>query len=93
MDQLQPMAMTVGQEFELERMRRTIEGTTDVLELQKLAKMLLRAWQGQRAATSWAMRQGLQRPWAEARGAAQEVLAAQQKGAPSEAPGDPVVER
>jgi hypothetical protein len=86
MDQLQPMAMTVGQEFELERMRRTIEGTTDVAELQKLAKMLLQAWQGQRAATAWAMRQGMQRPWVDARTAAREVLTGQQKGAPHEAP-------
>ena len=89
---MDPMILSTTQQFELERMRRTIEGTTDVLELQKLAKMLLHAWQGQRAATGWAMRQGLQRPWADARGAAREALAAQQKGAPSEAPGTPTVE-
>lgn len=92
MSEQQPMATTVAQQFELERMRRTIEGTTDVVELQKLAKMLLQAWQSQRAATAWAMRQGLQRPWAEARGAAREVLASQQKGASDGAPGVPVVE-
>ncbi len=86
MSEQQPMATTVAQQFELERMRRTIEGTTDVVELQKLAKMLLQAWQGQRAATAWAMRQGLQRPWVEARTAAREVLTGQQKGAPHEAP-------
>jgi hypothetical protein len=90
MEEQQPMALTIGQQFEMERMRRTIETTTDVVELQKLAKMLLQAWQGQRAATAWAMRQGMKRPWVDARAAALETMANKQKGAPPEAPGFPI---
>lgn len=91
MDQ-QPMGLSVGQQFELERMRRTIDATTDVVQLQKLAKMLLEAWQSQRATTAWMMRQGLQQPWANLQGVAGERLAAKQKGAPHEAPSAPTVE-
>lgn len=87
-----PMGLTIGQRFELERMRRTIDETTDVAELQKLAKMLLQAWQSQKAATGWAMRRGLPAPWANVRELARETLAAHQKGAPCEAPGTPTVE-
>lgn len=87
-----PMDLTISQRFELERMRRTIDETSDVAELQKLAKMLLQAWQSQKAATGWMMRRGLAAPWVNARELAREALAAQQKGAPSEAPGTPTIE-
>lgn len=89
---MDPATLSIGQQFELERMRRTIDGTTDVAELQQLAKMLLTAWQGQRAAAAWLMRQGLQQPWQDAQQAAREVMAGQQKGAPCEAPPIPTVE-
>ena len=51
------MQLTIAQQFELERMTRTIDGTSDVKELRKLAKMLLQAWHSQKAATQWVMRQ------------------------------------
>ena len=63
-----PMDLTISQRFELERMRRTIDETSDVVELQKLAKMLLQAWHSQKAATGWMMRRGLATPWANVRG-------------------------
>lgn len=70
---MEPMELTTSQQFELERMNRTIDATTDVADLRKLAKMLLQAWQTQRAAATWMMRQMLPRqqnaPAAEAAGA------------------------
>ena len=54
---MEPMELTVGQQFELERMTRTIDATNDVPALRTMAKQLLQAWGCQRAATQWAMRQ------------------------------------
>jgi hypothetical protein len=54
-----PMRLTLSQSFELERMCRTIDETNDINTLRQLCKDTLRAWQMQRAATEWAMRQGL----------------------------------
>lgn len=58
---MEPLTLTTAQAFELERMSRAIDATTDVQALQGLAKQLLQAWQTQRAATAWVMRQGLRR--------------------------------
>ena len=67
------MELTTAQRFEMERMSRAIEATTDAKTLQGLCRQLLEAWQVQRAATVWAMRQTLPRqqnaPAAEATGA------------------------
>ena len=52
--------LTVSQQFEQERLTRAIESTTDPIELQTLAKQLLQAWQSQRAATDWIIRQHAQ---------------------------------
>ena len=49
------LSLTTAQQFELEKMSRDIGATTDIAALQKLAKQLLQAWQGQRAATRWVM--------------------------------------
>ena len=49
--------MTVSQCFEVERMNRAIEATADPAQLQMIAKQLLHAWQSQRAATDWVIRQ------------------------------------
>lgn len=54
---MEPMELTIGQQFEQERMSRTIDATTDVVALRSLAKQLLQAWQCQKAATQWAIRQ------------------------------------
>ncbi len=51
------ISMSMTQRFEVERMNRAIEATADPAQLQTLAKQLLHAWQSQRAATQWVMRQ------------------------------------
>lgn len=58
----EPLALTLGQKFELERMTRVIDSTGDAQSLRGLAKQLLQAWQTQRAATEWMMRQQLGSP-------------------------------
>jgi hypothetical protein len=58
----EPLALSLGQKFELERMNRAIEGTADPQALRGLAKQLLQAWHSQKAATQWVMRQQLGGP-------------------------------
>jgi hypothetical protein len=58
---MQPMELSVAQRFEIERIGRAIDATTDVATLQGIAKQLLQTWQMQRAATTWMMRQALPR--------------------------------
>ncbi|MEB3354234.1 MAG: hypothetical protein VKM34_08365 [Cyanobacteriota bacterium] len=58
----EPLALSLGQKFELERMSRAIDATVDTEALQGLAKQLLQAWHSQRAATQWIMRQQLGAP-------------------------------
>lgn len=58
----EPLALTLGQKFELERMSRAIDATTDPQVLRGLAKQLLQAWHSQKAATQWVMRQQLGAP-------------------------------
>jgi hypothetical protein len=55
----EPLALTLGQKFELERMSRAIDATVDTQALRGLAKQLLQAWHSQKAATQWVMRQHL----------------------------------
>jgi hypothetical protein len=56
MDSTTPtLSLTTAQQFELERMSRVIDSTQDLATLRNLAKQLLQAWQGQRAATRWVM--------------------------------------
>jgi len=57
----EPLSLSLGQQFELERMSRAIDETQDPQTLQRLAKQLLQAWHGQKAATQWVMRQQLER--------------------------------
>ena len=58
----EPLALTLGQQFELERLTRVIDSTADLQSLQGLAKQLLHAWHSQKAATQWVMRQQLGSP-------------------------------
>lgn len=58
----EPLALSLGQQFELERMNRAIEATSDLETLQGIAKQLLQAWHSQKAATQWVMRQQLGAP-------------------------------
>ena len=58
----EPLSLSLGQQFELERMNRAIDSTADLQTLQGLAKQLLQAWHSQKAATQWVMRQQLNGP-------------------------------
>ena len=58
----EPIALTLGQQFEIERMSRAIDDTADLQALQGIAKQLLQAWHSQKAATQWVMRQQLDAP-------------------------------
>jgi hypothetical protein len=58
----EPLALSLGQKFELERMSRMIDSTGDPQSLRGLAKQLLQAWHTQKAATEWIMRQQLGTP-------------------------------
>lgn len=59
---MEPLSLSTSQQFEIERMGRVIEGTSDVAALQSLCKQLLQAWMSQKAATAWIMRQQLSAP-------------------------------
>ena len=56
------ISLSITQQFELERMNRAIDATADPHQLQTIAKQLLQAWQSQRAATDWVIRQKMQEP-------------------------------
>jgi hypothetical protein len=58
----EPLTLSLGQKFEMERMSRAIDSTLDIQTLQGLAKQLLQAWHSQKAATQWMMRQQLDSP-------------------------------
>ena len=64
MTDLQPSAigLSMAQQFEIAKMDRVIDNTSDVEQLRKLAKMLHQAWQVQRSAATWAMRHTLPKP-------------------------------
>lgn len=57
----EPLALTLNQQFESERMCRVIDETNDIDALRGLAKQLVQAWYAQKAATAWVMRQQLGR--------------------------------
>jgi len=54
---MEPIALSLGQKFEMEKMSRDIDNTHDVQKLRDLAKHLLVAWKQQQAAAAWAFRQ------------------------------------
>ena len=54
---MDPIALTIGQMFEIEKFSREIDGAKDVEELQSIAKQLLLAWKQQQAASAWVVRQ------------------------------------
>ena len=59
---IEPLALSLGQQFELERMNRALDSTCDPEALRGIAKQLLQAWHSQKAATQWVMRQQLGAP-------------------------------
>ena len=60
---IEPLQLSVAQQFDIERLGRAIDSTTHVPDLQALCKQLLQAWQTQKAACAWVMAQGLQPRW------------------------------
>ena len=54
---MDPIALTIGQMFEVEKFSREIDGSKDVEELQSIAKNLWLAWKQQQAASAWIIRQ------------------------------------
>jgi hypothetical protein len=59
---MEPLNLTLGQQFEIERFNRAIDDCNDVEELRGIARQLLQAWQTQKAATVWMMKQNLSSP-------------------------------
>ncbi len=57
---MEPIALTLGQQFDLEQRSRDISMTTDVKELQEISKNLLMEWQKEIARSRAAAR--LQQP-------------------------------
>lgn len=57
-----PLQLTIGQQFEIERFNREIDSSENIDELRTIAKQLLQAWQTQKAATVWMMKQNLSAP-------------------------------
>ena len=53
---MDPIALTIGQMFEIEKFSREIDSSKDVDELQSIAKQLLVAWKQQQAASAWVIR-------------------------------------
>ena len=53
---MQPIALTLGQKFEIEKFSRDIDNSNDVQQLRELAKDLLVAWKQQQSAAAWIMR-------------------------------------
>ena len=54
---MDPIALTIGQMFEVEKFSREIDSSKDVEELQSIAKQLLVACKQQQAASAWVIRQ------------------------------------
>ncbi|MBM5825446.1 MAG: hypothetical protein FJ054_08825 [Cyanobacteria bacterium M_surface_10_m2_119] len=58
------IALTVSQQFEIERFSRAIDANADAEQLRSIAKQLLQAWHTQKAATNWVIQQQLSQPLA-----------------------------
>ena len=54
---MEPIALTLGQKFEIEKFSREIDNSDDLASLRSIAKELLVAWKQQQAASAWIMRQ------------------------------------
>lgn len=49
--------LSTEQRFHLEQVNRALDATSDPAQLRQVAKQLLQAWQTQKAATNWVIRQ------------------------------------
>ena len=56
---MDPLSLSVSEQFEKERFTRIIDDTYNRSDLKKVATMLLEAWITQKAATRWALQQSL----------------------------------
>ncbi|EAU74618.1 hypothetical protein [Synechococcus sp. RS9916] len=54
---MEPIALTLGQKFEIEKLSREIDSSDDLAALRSIAKDLLVAWKKQQAASAWVVRQ------------------------------------
>lgn len=54
---IEPLKISDSAQFDIERFNRVIDNASDIMELRALAKQLLQAWHGQRAAAHWLIRQ------------------------------------
>lgn len=54
--------LSFSQNFELEKLTRSIDTITNVKELQDMAKSLASLWMTQRAAVNWVIRQNISKP-------------------------------
>ena len=54
---MEPIALTLGQKFEIEKFSREIDDSDDLVALRSIAKELLVVWKQQQAASAWIMRQ------------------------------------
>ncbi len=54
---MEPVALTLGQKFEIEKFSREIDNSDDLAALKSIAKDLLVAWKQQQAASAWIVRQ------------------------------------
>ena len=59
--------LSFNQNFELEKLKRSIDTVTDVKELREMAKSLASLWMTQRAAVNWVIRQNISKPSLESR--------------------------
>lgn len=63
MNEFKIFELSMAQQFQIEKYNRMIDQTTDVETLRKAAKLMVEAYQKQRAATQWIMRQHLDAVW------------------------------
>ena len=54
---MEPIALTLGQKFEVEKFSREIDNSDDLAALRSIAKELLVAGKQQQAASAWIVRQ------------------------------------
>ena len=54
---MDPIALTIGQMFEIEKFSRGIDSSNGIEELQLIDKNLLVAWKQQQAASAWVIHQ------------------------------------
>ena len=51
--------LTTEQHFQIEQFNRALETTQDPDQLRQLARQLMQAWQTQKAATCWVLKQDM----------------------------------